>query len=135
MSKLDSTVEIVLDRPRRLRFGFNADSAFEEATGQTLSGIMFRAGQAENKESGSACTVIGFRLLRAMVWAGLRHEDPTLTIEAVGDLLDLASGDNEAARYQSVIQTAMKAFGLSQGEPSKKVEAPPAGNPGGTGGA
>lgn len=73
-------VTINLDRPRTLVMSFNALCRAEEATGINL-----------------LVTDIAFssvRVLRALVWAGLLHEDPTISIERVGDLIEEAGADN-----------------------------------------
>jgi len=68
------TVTIDLDRERVLRFDFNALSLFEETTGlNSLDASIWGALNAKN--------------LRAMLWAALRHEDPSLTQEQVGSML------------------------------------------------
>jgi len=68
-------VEIELDRPRRLRYDINALADLEEALGVGLGAAL----------SGER---MGIRTLRAMLWAGLRHEDPMLTIREAGELLN-----------------------------------------------
>ena len=67
-------VEIVLDKPRKLRFDVNNIAEVEDH---------FRAGiitliQAER---------VGFSVLRHLVWAGLKWEDRKLTPNEVGRLL------------------------------------------------
>lgn len=64
--------EVELDRPRRLLFTLEALSLIKRQTGKSpLSGEAFRA-MAEDVD-----------VLGAVLWAGLRHEDPALTLEQV----------------------------------------------------
>jgi hypothetical protein len=68
------TVTIELDRERALRFDFNALSLFEETTGlNSLDASIWQSLNAKN--------------LRAMLWAALKHDDPSLTQEQVGSML------------------------------------------------
>lgn len=68
------TVEIELDKKRRLRFDFNAFSLAEKETGKNfLSGVNWTALSAIE--------------VRAILWAGLVWDDPTLTVEDVGAML------------------------------------------------
>lgn len=64
---------------RNLRFNVNALADFEEKTGMGFAMLM---GQRAV-----------FASARAMIWAGLKHEDARLTIEDVGELLSDYLGD------------------------------------------
>jgi len=72
-------VLIDLDRPRQLRFSTNALVLLEELLGKATPEI------AAGLQTGSW----GFRELRAMLYAGLVGEDRQLTVNAVGELMDL----------------------------------------------
>jgi hypothetical protein len=69
------TTTIELDKPRTLRYDLNALCAIEETTGKPLA------------EAVSSNT---FSAMRVIIWAGLKHEDPALTVEAVGAMVDPA---------------------------------------------
>lgn len=77
MAKVTKIVAIELDKERRLKFNLNALIIAEEISGKKLSEL--------NAEEG------GFDLsfLRAMLYAGLKWEDRELTLEEVGDLIDM----------------------------------------------
>lgn len=64
-------VTIDLDRPRTLRYGLNAMVALEER------GIILGKTDLEKPST-----------IRALLWAGLIHEDPSLTEEQVGEMVD-----------------------------------------------
>jgi hypothetical protein len=78
---------------RSLKFDLNALADFEEKTGMGFSQLM--------------STKAVFAATRAMLWAGLKHEDRMLTIDGVGDLIAqvLASGTS----IQEVMVIAMSA--------------------------
>ena len=72
-------VSVQLDKPRTLVLDFNAYCRVEEVTGVSLL-----VGQL---------AFTSMRVMRAIVWAGLLHEDPTLSLEFVGDLLQDADAE------------------------------------------
>jgi hypothetical protein len=67
-------VTVELDKLRTLRYGMNALIKIEELTEKSIT-------QLDLKN-------ISIKDLRAMVYAGLFHEDDNLTPEKVGDLID-----------------------------------------------
>ncbi len=69
-------VPITLDKPRTLRFDLNAFAELEEKFGS-----MDAAFQAMKKGS--------LKAARALLWAGLLHEDETLTEKGVGAMVGL----------------------------------------------
>ena len=60
-------VTIILDKPRTLRYGINALAKIEEITGKALMQLDL--------------SNVGIKELLGIVYAGLYHEDKTLTIE------------------------------------------------------
>lgn len=68
-------VVITLDRERRLRFDFNAAAHFEAATGRNI----FEPGVLTKP---TATTT------RALLWCMLVHEDPQLTLDDVGKMIN-----------------------------------------------
>lgn len=91
--------------PRRLRFDFNALADFEQINGMGLGQLL------------SMKAVFG--TARAMLWAGCKWDDGTLTLEKTGDLLGeyLRAGGSvdivlskcfEAAIEQGAIGTAVQ---------------------------
>lgn len=79
-------VEILLDRPRHLHFDFNALVALEKATGRNVlaDGLVSDAGSGAGLKVSAAD-------LRAMLWAGLLRDDPALTLEQAGRLIDVGN--------------------------------------------
>ena len=68
-------VEIVLDRPRRIKFTFDAVSTVEAVLQMSF---------------GEACTKIAqARILRALLWAGLLHDDARLRKEGSGAIISI----------------------------------------------
>jgi hypothetical protein len=69
------TATIVLDRPRKLVFNFNALALIEETLGISL-------------QTTPNPFTLGARGLRAILYAGLKKDDPTVTVEQVGEFFD-----------------------------------------------
>ena len=76
-------IPIMLDKPRNLRFGYNAICDYETVSGERFTNL------SKNELTCSQ--------LRVLLWASLRHEDPTLTLEMVGDMMGF-SGLSEIAK-------------------------------------
>ncbi|MCM1296236.1 MAG: hypothetical protein NC311_11900 [Muribaculaceae bacterium] len=98
-------ITINLDKPRTLRYGMNALAKIEDLTGKSILALDL------NK--------LGIKDLLAIVYGGLYHEDKTLTIEKVGDLIDEYSNLNEVAEKLGEALTA--AFG---GAKTEQTDAP-----------
>jgi hypothetical protein len=93
---------VKLDKQRKLRFTFNAFCELEEVMDRPLT-------ELQN----------GFKMkdLRALLWAGLLHEEPEMTIEQAGDLID------EAESIEVVAEAVSKAIEAAMG--AKKQEEEP----------
>jgi hypothetical protein len=76
---------VVLDRERRLRMDFNALARAEEVTGKSFL-------DAETWKNLKASDY------RAIAWACLLDEDPSLTIEQVGRLMTTGKRDNSLSQ-------------------------------------
>lgn len=70
--KAKKMVTINLDKERHLYFNLNSLEMIEDLTGKTVDKI----GESMN-----------MKMLKAIVFAGLVHEDKDLTLEAVGDMI------------------------------------------------
>lgn len=92
-------VIIKLDKERTLRYGINALARIEDSIGKPIMGLDLEH--------------LGMKELLAIVHAGLYHEDKTLTIEQVGDLIDDYSDINEVAEKLG------EALTLAFGKPDK----------------
>ncbi len=95
-----------LDVPRELKFDFNALADFEAEVGRPFSSI----GEAA-----------GIREIRAMLWAGLRHKYPKVTVREAGDMIPKAKGDNLSEQMEYVTQKILEAFKAS-GLATEEVE-------------
>lgn len=67
-------VDIELDKPRKLRYDFNAVADLEDKGGLGI-GAMF----TEER--------IGFSSIRLLLWAGLKWQDKGLTLDRVGNMI------------------------------------------------
>lgn len=105
-------VPLRLDRDRTLVLSFNALCRAEEVTG-----CNFLMGEV---------TFSSIRVLRALVWAGLQHEDPTLTLEEVGDMIEEAGADDVSraiiTAYAKAMPDATEAEDDDDADPPKEEE-------------
>lgn len=104
-------------RKRSLRFDLNALADFEQAVGMGFAQLM------EMKAA--------FATVRAMVWAGLKHQDRALTIERAGTLIGeyVREGGNINDVLTACIEAAVEhgALGRPQTpEPAKEIAPVPA---------
>lgn len=88
-------ININLDKPRTLRYGMNALVKIEDITGKSILSLDL--------------SKVGVKDLLAIIYAGLYHEDQTLTPEKVGDLIDEYSDLNEVA--EKIGEALTLAFG------------------------
>lgn len=94
-----------MDRPRRLRYGMNALVTIEELTGKPITKLDLNA--------------VSIKDLRAIIYAGLVHEDKELTPEKVGELIDEHGDMENVAKKLGEAMTA--AFGKGKGSGPEAV--------------
>lgn len=92
-----------LDKPRTLRYGMNALAKIEDITGKNLMKLDLAN--------------VSVKDLLAIVYAGLYHEDKSLTVEKVGDLID------EYSDLKQVAEKIGEALTLAFGEPKQNTKA------------
>ena len=93
-------IAVQYDKPRIMKFEFESIVDFERAAGMALTAIDF--------------SQMGFFLLQTIVWAGLKHEDATLTQSATGKLLQKLITE-KIKTFEEIgtdIQEALKESGL-----------------------
>ena len=73
-NKFRGEVKILLDKERKIKFTLNSLCELEDQAGIALSDLS---------------EVKSVKAIRAILWAGLIDEDPSLTIEQVGKLITL----------------------------------------------
>ena len=91
-NKQKNEVSIMLDKKRTIRFTLNALAEIEDALGVPLSQL------SEVK--------LGVKTVRTMLWAGLLHEDETLTERQVGNWVDFEN-------LEEVQTKVTEAFGMA----------------------
>lgn len=108
---------IELDRPRHLRFTINAVVDAEKLEGVSLRNILQQG---------------GFKATRTMLWAGLRWEDRTFTLEKAGDLIEVWLESHPYSELEQKIAEALQEQGWykrireeSQGQGEPKGEPAP----------
>lgn len=105
---MKKSVTIELDKARNLRYGINALVKVEELIGKPLTQLDLEH--------------ISIKDLRAILYAGLFHEDKDLTPEKTGELID------EYSSIGSVAEKLGEAFTLAFGGNVKNVRSQPRAN-------
>lgn len=72
------SITINLDKERHLKFDLNAFAELEEIYGDFETAM-------------NEMTKGSVKAVRAILWAGLVHEDETLTIKQVGSMIDMSN--------------------------------------------
>lgn len=101
-------VPIVLDKKRTLQYDLNAFIALEE-----LYGDVDKALAAFEKGD--------MKALRALLWAGLLHEDETLTPQKAGSLIMMSDIERVSEAMMAALEQAMPAVDDSSGNPKPPV--------------
>jgi len=102
-------------RTRRIRFDMNALSDLEGALGKSVADILGGDGRS-----------LGFSAIRALVWAGLRHEDRGLTLERVGTMIQQSiEGGMTLAGVLEKVSEAIAACGVFASEKASDTASDP----------
>lgn len=91
-------IPIQLDKERHLKFDLNAFAELEELYGDINTAF-------EAMQRGS------IKAIRAMLWAGLVHEDKNLTLEQVGSMIDMSNINEVVSAISKAISEAMPQVG------------------------
>lgn len=104
----NGTVEITLDKVRRLHADMNAICAIEELTGKPLLQALDMLGFEADGSGKSTMNPekVQFRGLRMFLWALLLDEDPKITPNAVGKLMP-----THPAGMKEVTEKVLQAWG------------------------
>jgi len=98
-------IKVTLDKERHLLYDINAFATLEEEYGSIDAAL-------------DALAKGKIKALRALLWAGLLHEDESLTVKDVGKFLTLAD-------LQQVAEAVNEALTQAMPQPEKKIGNPP----------
>lgn len=93
-NKQKNEVTIMLDKKRTIRFTLNALAEIEDALNVPLS----KLSEVE----------LGVKTVRTMLWAGLLHEDETLTERQVGNWVDFSNLEEVQTKVTEAFGMAME---------------------------
>lgn len=108
-------IPIELDRPRKLFLDLNAMAAYEEVSGRSIWDIQDDIQRMDIKT------------IRALLWAGLKRDDPELTLEQAGELVTFADLRSLVPKLGEMFSSAMGSEDVPA-DPEKNVS-PPTGSP------
>lgn len=89
-------VYIELDKQREIKFNMNALATLEQSYGS------FKKAMEALQDSSIVA-------MRALLQAGLRHEDKSLTLEQVGDLVDMGNIGNVTEKIMEAFKVSLPA--------------------------
>jgi hypothetical protein len=118
MAKLVPPTPITLDRPRLLRCNFNAVAAIKAWTGKNL---LLLTKERPDQNPIEDADPHGFRSVLAGL---LLFEDPNMTPEKAGDLIDLAQGGYGELAEKMAEQINAYFGGGKPAEPNPTLESP-----------
>ena len=100
MSKVSKYVPVTLDRVRNIVFDFNTVCAIEDTMDKPVMAVFAEMGRGQPS----------FRHLRLFLWQALKHEDPKLRLEKVGELIEnYAPGDDVGEKFGWIISQLYEA--------------------------
>lgn len=100
-------ITVILDRERPLKLTLNSMIKFQEATGKDiLKGLDPEKMRLDD--------------IRALLWACLIHDDKELTLDAVGDMVELSSLESICTAVSRALAQAMPAQGKSSPNPQSR---------------
>lgn len=111
MGEIKSGISIFLDKERHLKMTFGALIAFKEKTGKDLR---------KKEDFELFFKTDDLKEYCILIWALLRHEDKTLTIEQVEDLLYIGNASD-------VRQKLFELWGVSKEQKEAPLASPPTG--------
>ena len=104
-------VPIMLDKERHLKYDLNAFIELEEAYGSIEQAL-------NNLSSGK------LKAVRALLWAGLIHEDETLTMKEVGSLMRFENMEEIAKKINEALVDALPEGTEVPNEGNSQTQAP-----------
>lgn len=106
----------IMDRPRQrsLKYDVNALADFEQETGMGLMQLMSSRAM--------------FAVTRAMIWAGFRHEDRSVSIDYIGEMMQhyMEEGGNVAVLLKECLDVANMQGATKQAKDADEVPKPAA---------
>ena len=104
------TIEVLLDKPRNLRFDVNALADIEQKCGTGISSFL-----SEEK--------LGFNAIRLLLWGGLKWEDRRMSVDLAGLLVQQAIEAGQGLEMiGEKITDAINVSGLFTEDESGKVD-------------
>ena len=90
-----AVVPVELDKKRNLRYDFNALIEIEEMTGKSINIVLGSLGSGDDARLSD---------VRLLIYAGLKWEDPDLTVEETGAIIGL----HDITSLTAAISNALK---------------------------
>ena len=123
-NRMAGEVSIRLDRTRTLKFDFNALAEFRQKTGSSVELLFVRLANSKPASEMAAVehalTLLSELELRALLWAALLHQEPQITIEEAGRLMDQADGESQTEKANYIFLKIFEAWAATKPAQVKK---------------
>jgi len=108
------SVLVTLDKERHLRYNFNALADLEQVLGFSLASLPQQLDR------------LGLNTVRCFLWAGLKHEDATLTPARVGDLIQtyVVEQGSDVVALAAKMKEALELAGYGKPKAGESTAAP-----------
>lgn len=117
-------VPITLDRDRTLILDWNAFAEFEGEDGKPWDWYIQQLGKLgdlpEDEQFLKGIEIVGVRPMRALLWAGLLHSEPRMTLKQAGKLMEFAPGSSMIEKRAYILSKLMRAWAAGLPEEAKK---------------
>ncbi len=112
-------VETMLDKQRNLRFTSNSLRKVEDTLGKPLGEIL----EPLMSESAGIYAKLNVGLMTTLIWGCLLHENPTLTLDEAGDIMDQGMENNPKCLEKVFEALRMSGF-FTLGQKKEKTSTP-----------
>jgi len=123
-NRMAGEVSIRLDRTRVLKFDFNALAEFRQKTGSSVELLFVRLSKAKPQGEMAAVEyaleLLSELELRALLWAALLHQEPQITLEEAGRLMDQADGESQTEKANYIFLRIFEAWAATKPAEVKK---------------
>lgn len=137
-NKFAGEISIRLDRVRTMVFDWGAAATFQSITGKTVEEVLINVSEALRVATDQDRTVRLFQVLgpnqmAAILYSCLKHDDPTLKLDEMNEIMNHAEGDGMEGQYNYLLEKVIQAWHASRGKATKKKVAEQLGGKNGTG--
>lgn len=115
MSRLNEPIEVMLDRPRVMVCNMNAAAEIQKTTGINI--LTIGSGNGTRSSQDIVADLFSPNHLRQFIRACLLKDDPSVTIEQIGDWID------DAGKLSAAVKALTRTLGRFMGAKDADIDA------------